>query len=239
MTNFLNFLKNINLNGYTLIIPSVSVGNVGQLTVDLLISTYNLEKIGTFWHPAIIASVGADPFKDENEDICVACELYVNEKLKLAAVQLRSSIEFKLALNFFKEFKTFILKNEFEKVLILTSAFAHLLNDPKLIYRCLSNDEELFDTLKALDFRFYEETRNGHIAEGSGFSVKFYETLNDSVKSTLLVNYVSEGDNRHDAVDMLNKLRRLINSLRNIDMDLKYPQSWNFVFGNPSPITIF
>lgn len=38
--------KLINLSGYKLVFASASVGNVGQLTCDLIIEMLNLEKIG-------------------------------------------------------------------------------------------------------------------------------------------------------------------------------------------------
>lgn len=238
MSKFVNYLREINLSGFTLIIPSVSVGNVGQLSVDLLISTYNLSKTATFWHPAIISSVGADPFNDGNSELCVACELYANEQLRVATIQLRSSLEFASALNFFGELRTFIHNCKFEKVLILTSSFAHLLSDPTQTY-CYLTNEGTEQALEKLDFRLLKPTVNEkYVVEGSGFGVKLFEILSSLTKCTLLIKYVSEGDNRNDAVNTLNKLQVLLGNLKS-DVPLKCPHSWNFIFGNPSPINIF
>lgn len=46
----LSWEKNISLTGYTVIIPSVCVGNVAQLTVDLIISSLELKKVASIWH---------------------------------------------------------------------------------------------------------------------------------------------------------------------------------------------
>lgn len=239
MCDFVNFLKNIDLNGYTLIVPSVSVGNVGQLTIDLLITTYNFKKVATFWHPGIIPTVGADPFDDDNSELCTACELYANEDLKIATLQLRSSIEFNLALSFFREFKAFVTSSKFGRIFILTSSFAHLLNDPTAIYYYLSNDGNQ-TILEQMEFKLLKPTFNErYIVEGSGYGVKLYEILKESAQCTLLVKYVSEGDNRNDAVTMLSKLQNLITSLKSDKSPLRCPNSWNFVFGNSCPITIF
>lgn len=50
LQTFFNLEDGTNLNGYTVILPSVCVGNVAQLTADLLISTLQMKKVGTFWH---------------------------------------------------------------------------------------------------------------------------------------------------------------------------------------------
>lgn len=42
--------RDISLAGYTVIFPSVCVGNVAQLTVDLIISTLELKKVASIWH---------------------------------------------------------------------------------------------------------------------------------------------------------------------------------------------
>jgi proteasome assembly chaperone 2 len=42
--------------------PSVSVGNAGQLAVDLLITKVKPRKVGLIWHSAIMPMVGGDPY---------------------------------------------------------------------------------------------------------------------------------------------------------------------------------
>ncbi|PRD37702.1 UNVERIFIED_CONTAM: psmg2 [Trichonephila clavipes] len=44
----------MNLENYTLILPSISVGNVGQLAVDLLLNNLNVKKAACINHPSII-----------------------------------------------------------------------------------------------------------------------------------------------------------------------------------------
>ena len=41
----------------------MSVGNVGQLTVDLLVSTMHMEKVGYLSTDAVYPVVGNDPFR--------------------------------------------------------------------------------------------------------------------------------------------------------------------------------
>nr|CAI5828535.1 unnamed protein product [Callosobruchus analis] len=141
MYEMFNFKEPVNLQDYTLILPSVSVGNVPQLTVDLLVKSYNFKKTASVWHPAIIATVGSDPYTASSGEVCTACELFTNEDLKLAAIQLRSSIEFKLAMKFIRDFKDAIHQFHFKSIYILSSGFdyeLHNINTEKFFY--LSNE---------------------------------------------------------------------------------------------------
>ena len=42
--------------------PSVSVGNVGQLTIDLIVSTLNMDRVGYLTTDAVYPVIGNDPF---------------------------------------------------------------------------------------------------------------------------------------------------------------------------------
>lgn len=49
----INLQNNVSLAGYTVIFPSVCVGNVAQLSVDLIISTLELRKVASVWHVSV------------------------------------------------------------------------------------------------------------------------------------------------------------------------------------------
>lgn len=53
---------------YLLFQPAVSVGNVGQLAIDLIISTLNMCKIGYFYTDCLVPMVGNNPYATEEED---------------------------------------------------------------------------------------------------------------------------------------------------------------------------
>lgn len=48
--------ESISLNGYSVVFPSVCVGNAAQLAVDLLISTLEMKKVATIWHVSLKAT---------------------------------------------------------------------------------------------------------------------------------------------------------------------------------------
>jgi hypothetical protein len=55
--------------------PAVSVGNVGQLAIDLIISTLNMSKIGYFYTDCLVPMVGNNPYATTEEN---ATELSIN-----------------------------------------------------------------------------------------------------------------------------------------------------------------
>lgn len=237
--DLIRFTEKVDLSNYTIILPSVSVGNVGQLTVDLIVTTYKFRNIGVLWHPAIIPTVGSDPYYSNNE-ICTACELYVNETLKIAAIQIRSGLEFSLANTFFKCLKNCLLDLNVKNVVILTSSFAYEMHTiGSGMFRYITNEDvqKQFENLK---ISCMEPDVNGrYIIHGSGFGSKLYEILSEGLKCTLIVKYTSEGDNRPDAVNLLDVLIKIIKFNTDKLENVVFPSSWNFVFGNPPPIDLY
>lgn len=229
--------EEISFNDYVLLIPSVSVGNVGQLTNDLIISGLNLKSVGIVYHKAIIPAIGPNPY-NPSDDICVACELYVSKNLKLAILQLRTSIEQRLANEFFSDLKLFITSRNFKEVIILASTYAHELHDINSgHYRYITNTKnEVYSTLKILPM---EQTETGnYMVHGSGFALKLYNLLMENILTSVIIKYTSEGDNRPDAYSMLNVVGKVLNIESELK-DVRQPYSWDLVYGGPPPIGIY
>lgn len=238
----INLTKNQTFKDFTLIIPSVSVGNVPQLTVDLIVATHNLEKVGVFWHPAIIPSVGGDPYGSDANEVSTAVELYANDALKIASVQIRSGIAAKFALHFFKQLKTFIVEQSFKNVLILSSTFAYELHNVRSgHFRFLSNESiaEKMGLLKVEEMEKSPEDGQ-YLLHGAGFTLKLFETFGKDVNCCVLVKYVSEGDNRPDAYLLLELVYKVVDSFKGENVrNVRHPSSWEFVFGSPPPVGLY
>ncbi|KAL1517231.1 hypothetical protein ABEB36_001023 [Hypothenemus hampei] len=234
--SLINFRKPVNLSGFTLIIPAISVGNVPQLTVDLLITTLKLENVASLWHPGVQPSVGADPFYSNEKTFCTACELYVNEARKLAVLQFRSTIEVKLALKFIEDLIDGITELKFENIYVLATGFdyeLHNINNKKVYYYAINYEEKV----EIEDAKPLEKTPQGKFKiSGSGLAVKLYEAIEDRLKATLLVKYVSEGDNLYDAKCFFGKLLEFLNLKSE---QLIFPTSWQYVYGTPPPTGLF
>lgn len=243
MSNLIKFIKLIDLTDYILLIPSVSVGNVPQLTIDIIIATHNLQRTGIIWHPAIVPSVGGDPFKKNSSELTTACELYTNEELKLAVIQMRSTVEPKYAVPFFELLLNGIKALKFKMLVILTSAFAQEMHNVQSgLFRYLSSGDTVPSDLLADKSGNITQGTEDELHAGTGFALKLHKlAVEKSVNSIIIAKYTSEGDNRPDAVQMLAVLYKLFKNF-NIDeneLTVKFPTSWDHVFGNPPPMGIY
>lgn len=54
--------------------PAVSVGNAGQLAVDLLITKIKPQKCGLIWHSAVLPMVGGDPYSSSQAALTTSAE---------------------------------------------------------------------------------------------------------------------------------------------------------------------
>ncbi|CAG9856290.1 unnamed protein product [Phyllotreta striolata] len=239
MAPMFRFSKSSDLSGYALIIPCVSVGNVPQLTVDLLVKTYNLQKIASVWHPAIVSTVGSDPYDVNSSEICTACELYANDELKIACIQLRSTLDCNLAKKFFEDIYSNMKELNVKKIIILSSAFdydLHNINNERFYFL---DSTQVNSPASIPNVKELQMNENGkYLINGAGFSINLYSVISRSLKCLLLGKFISEGDNRPDAEALLEKLLRVLD-LQEYSRKIVCPSSWAYVFGGPPPNGIY
>lgn len=71
---FVKLNPNADWSEYSFIFASVSIGNIGQLTTDLLISTLQLVKAGYVTSEFIQPIVGHDAFIQNSNEFSLSCE---------------------------------------------------------------------------------------------------------------------------------------------------------------------
>jgi proteasome assembly chaperone 2 len=64
-----------NLQGSTLVLPVVAVGNVAQLAVDLIVNTLQLQRSARLQDPSLLPAVGCKPY-DHVPGLATSLELY-------------------------------------------------------------------------------------------------------------------------------------------------------------------
>lgn len=109
--------QDIDLENYTLILPSVAVGNVGQLSVDLFISNLNLPKIGQIFSASFVPIVGANAYHEHSNEIVTAIDIYAGIKERIIIVQIRSPYVHELT-EFFNELAQFVTERKIAKVIL-------------------------------------------------------------------------------------------------------------------------
>lgn len=240
------FIAKHDLSNYTAIIPSVGVGNVGQLTVDLLIATLGMNKIATIWHPAIMPIIGTEAFdQDITEDnVTTSCELYICPKNKLIAFQLRSPLVGPLMEQFFNELIDTLKRENINQLIILTSSYAYEMHTVELTpFRFVASDQfktENCERFKQLQWIAYTDDT----IHGGGFANSLLDmAVKKSLKTLILFKYVSEGDNTPDARDLicyLNDFFQYLSADQNHDkIEFKVPFSWKFLYGNEVPENMY
>ncbi|XP_062561070.1 proteasome assembly chaperone 2 [Armigeres subalbatus] len=239
------FFKDIDFSGYTLLVPSVSVGNVAQLATDLLIETLKLEKIGLLWHPALIPIVGPPAYDHDKDQTTTTAELYVSEKHKLLVLQIRAPLVGALQSEFLDKLTDFIRDRQLVEVIILSSSFAHENHQVgSRPYKYLANErfQSVYsETLKELQWT----PLDGNVIHGGGFAGKLLSACTGKeVAGFILFMYVSEGDNTADAVQLVSLVDHLKKPLLPREEDgekikLAIPSSWKYLFGNAAPVNVY
>ncbi|KAF9433108.1 Proteasome assembly chaperone 2 [Entomortierella beljakovae] len=116
------------LKGTTLILPSVSIGNVPQLATDLLLTTLQLDRVGCIEDENVISVLGpADRPHDaashsSSEGLSLAVEVFQSKDGKWTIVQQRSPSVRHRSHYYADNLLKFIKESEFRQVVILTSA---------------------------------------------------------------------------------------------------------------------
>jgi len=217
---------------FTLIMPVVSVGNVGQLAVDLLVSTLQPRKVGFFYDAAFWPIVGNDPYSAPGStqgDIVTCCEVYEIPDAKTVLVQQRVPIIKYRRFDFRRKLMAWIKKNKFGKVVLLSSSNANSridsqLEGSKLRYLCTpAVDEATLNQLRGkLNWKLLErrvalptpssvqlqtELKGAEPTQvfipGGGITKKvFLECAKEQIPLVVLMLFVSEGDGVTDALAM-------------------------------------
>ncbi|RUP44003.1 hypothetical protein BC936DRAFT_150088 [Jimgerdemannia flammicorona] len=79
------------LAGSTLILPSVSIGNVPQLTTDLLVNTFGLNRVG-FLHDETVIPIAGAREETQGAGVTVAIEVFQSADRKWTVVQQRAPL---------------------------------------------------------------------------------------------------------------------------------------------------
>ncbi|KAL0117806.1 hypothetical protein PUN28_008892 [Cardiocondyla obscurior] len=233
--------QDIDLESYTLILPSVAVGNVGQLSVDLLVSNLNLPKIGQIFTPSFVPIVGANAYDECSSELITAIDIYAGRKERVVVIQIRSLYVGELT-EFFNELGRFVTEKKIAKVIILASSHDYVKKEVqpqhlKLRYVASaglrSKAGELFDELNWISHPPKGEERLQ--IPGGGFAKSLFTFLSGAnVPCAVLFKFCSEGDNREDAVALVQYLNQWIRILEaSCSNNLKYPLSWKHLFGRP------
>ncbi|KAM4630767.1 proteasome assembly chaperone 2 [Polymixia lowei] len=249
--------------GFTLLMPAVSVGNVGQLAVDLIVSTLNMRRVGYIHTDCLIPMVGNNPYAtsaENAEELHTAAEVYTAAEMKLAVLQIRAPIIQTKFRKFRKLMVSWIKASEFSRTVVLSSSHAYQRDDQQLQGMPLrylvtpALQKVSGDALKELGWREMERvspfpgltdtnTEARLYIPGGGITKGlFTDSCAEELPLAVVLIFCSEGDNIPDAITLVNHLNDWLHLLDNPSQGpnkWKIPSSWRLLFGSGIPPAIF
>ncbi|XP_059468504.1 proteasome assembly chaperone 2 [Neocloeon triangulifer] len=249
MSSIFHFIFDEDVTGYKMIIPSVSIGNVGQLAVDILIATVRPQKWAVAWHPALVPIVGGDPYDYSTNEIATACELYVSKENKLVFLQLRSPLAKEHGKDFLEKLADWTKERKFSEVLIAASLAAHERFGPQLTgqpFRYLTTSTQVDPAiskwgpaLEKKQFDLIGGASEDYVMIGSGFAKLLFKYCSSrGIQTSVLMKFCDEGFNDTDA----NQLASFMNSWAKVvppESKWRLPPSWSHLVGNGPPLGMF
>jgi len=243
----------------SLILPSVvSIGNVGQLAMDLLLASLKPEKISAFHYDALLPVVGSNPLDLDSKDLMTAGEVYFLRDKKMVFLQIRSALASGRRDEFLNSLLNWVREMEFFEVITLSSTCSDEKIDSQMSHealRFLATSTKDLPYFKELGWKELEKRErfpslkreekvhddSGIFLPGGGFAKElFFKCKNEEIEMKVLMTFSSEGDNTQDAFRLVQYLNQWKSQLGFEDNRMvKIPPSWSHFFGNPTLSTIY
>lgn len=248
---FYKYSENSDWSDYTFLFATVSIGNIGQLATDLLISSFSeTKKAGYLISDLVQPIVGHDPFVQNSSELSLSCELYENKNLKIVILQQRAPL-FKGKRNQYVQLLTdFIQKENFKESICLTSSNAYERLDSQLTglqCRYLASNTKLSTINESLNWKLLEKRtdHNNNTNEkeqlasfipGGGIAQKFYKMSQEKdLVSYVLIVFAHEGNNIPESIQLVNYLNEWKNYIAQPSASKqtpwRIPISWKYLFG--------
>ncbi|CAO1385395.1 unnamed protein product [Diamesa hyperborea] len=242
-----NFTNKISFNGFKLLIPSVGVGNVAQLSADLFIETLKMKKVAMIWHPAVIPIIAPSAFEEnEGDSITTAGELFVSEENKLLILQVRSPLTNSFLTSYLDEIVKFIKTEGISQLLVLTSSFAHEISKIGMNpFGYMENSQSLLLNKEAIENSGFSVNPNSSVILGGGYAMNIYNLAGQNeIPCAVMSMAVNEGDNKFEANQLAQRLNKFLKAVpmkseKEQEAIFKMPISWKFLFGHNVDVSIY
>ncbi|ESW03881.1 hypothetical protein PHAVU_011G049700 [Phaseolus vulgaris] len=114
--------KHLHEDCSTLILPALSIGNVGQLVADLLISSIGSERVGYLDDPNVLPCVGNDAYGPFPQGyVALPLEAYDSPSNALTVIQQRSPVIKGMMVEFAKNMADFLASSGKKHIIVLSS----------------------------------------------------------------------------------------------------------------------
>lgn len=245
------------LAGCTLILPALSIGQVGQLSVDLVLQNMDpaVEKIGTIVHESIAPIIGSNPFDGTKSDICSACDVYACFPKKFVIVQQRAPFIKGRMPKFCSALLQWAQSVGIKTTVMLASCSAHVCQQHSQIasskFRFIATDPETCAQFKQSNWEQFEITSSSASAAGGdvdgssqaaevdaeelyipgGGIVKSLrdECVAQSMPFVAFVPFSNPGTSINEVHMVVSNLNGVYKLFSSDLKQLKYPDSWKYL----------
>ncbi|XP_013797949.1 proteasome assembly chaperone 2 isoform X1 [Apteryx mantelli] len=251
--------------GFTLLVPAVSVGNVGQLAIDLVISTLDMTKVGYFYTDCLVPMVGNNPYataEENSAELSINAEVYSLPSRKLVVLQIRSPFIKSKYRPFSQALLSWVQTSKCARVILLSSSHAYQRDDEQLFGTPLrylltpALEKSMEGLMQGLKWKEMEKVaaypgindteKVLHIPGGGITKLLFTECCSKEIQMAVLLKFCSEGDNIPDAFALVNYLNEWLQLIKSessnstaTSSQWKIPSSWRLLFGSGLPPALF
>merc|ERR1712080_78061 len=220
---------------YQFIMPTVSVGQVGQLAIDLLLSNMGdkVRKIGVIYSDAILPVIGREQV---GKHLCMGLELYESKEHKAVILQQRAPFVKGRASSFRSTLITWIKHAVFTDILVFAGVSSHIRKDAELegsLFRFLSSNKDLKQKLTGeYNWREYvimkSDNSNDILVPGSGMLKTLYEdSSKEGINFCGFLMFCNPGNTIHEAVQLVEHMQKFMGTFDDNRKEKKLPSSWN------------
>jgi len=230
--------QTISFQDNTLILPALTIGNVCQLAIDLLIFTTSAPRVGFIEDRYVVPVICNDVLSvGVHGKLSTSLEVYQLAEKKVTFLQQRAPVIEGRNQNFAKDLVSWIKRSLFKEVVLLVSADASYRIDSQLVgpqFRYISTGA-VDDKLRSLQWVPLEESRLDVVNKQGSFALALSEECkSNNVTQISLSIFCFEGDNIPDSVaiaDSVNKYLQILPSSPEGRIAWKSPPSWAFIQG--------
>ncbi|VFQ68351.1 unnamed protein product [Cuscuta campestris] len=114
--------KRFSGNCKTLLLPALSIGNVGQLAVDLFVSSLRADRVGFLDDPNVLPCVGNDAYTAAPPgQLSLPLEVYESSSCELSIIQQRSPVVKGMMVQFARNLADFAAASRIQHIVLLSS----------------------------------------------------------------------------------------------------------------------
>eukprot|EP00210_Caulerpa_lentillifera_P001628 g1566.t1 len=224
---------NVKLNAdCTLLLATVSVGNVAQLACEVLLASFHHTLLGYLIDPNLLPCFGMEPF-GQGSPCALSLELYQLEgtKRRICVLQQRAPAQIGRQGAFAKNLAKWIASSQFRDVLVLSSVEASIRNEQQLTANQSWYVHQKENAIPS-GFQTLPDSILSPLLSGVLPPWPLWKELEDhGVVSSLLICFTVEGDNLIDGIQQakeVNELLQLISTDQEFKPKLPVSVQWTY-----------